>query len=137
MLNCVRNLSKTIGNVRASGAGVAEKRPGTKVTKASSASTCSMEARMKTAVIAATFAVGLSLAVGGIANAQSPWSGTQLRMAQADEDVSVTKKETPYGTKKVVKKKVGEGLGVRCKKVSVTKSNDVGDSEKKTATRCG
>ena len=47
---------------------------------------------MKTAVIAATFAVGLSLAVGGIANAQSPWSGTQLRMAQADEDVSVTKK---------------------------------------------
>ena len=61
---------------------------------------------------------------------------THFRIAQADEDVSVKKKETPYGTKKVVKKRVGEGLD-RCKKVSVTKSNDIGESEKKTATRCG
>jgi hypothetical protein len=93
---------------------------------------------MKLAAIAMSFAVGLPLAVGSIANAQAVWPGTHLRIAQADdEDVSVKKKETPYGTKKVVKKRVGEGLGIRCKKVSVTKSNDMGDSEKKTATHCG
>jgi hypothetical protein len=92
---------------------------------------------MKIGAIAATLAIGMSLAIGGIASAQNTSTGTQFRMAQADEDVSVKKKETPYGTKKVVKKKVGEGLGVRCKKVSVTRSTDMGDSEKKTATRCG
>jgi hypothetical protein len=98
---------------------------------------------MKIAAIAVSLAAGLMLAGGGMASAQYLWPGTHdprpgthLRMAQADEDVSIKKKETPYGTKKVVKKKVGEGLGIRCKKVSVTKSTDMGDSEKKTSTRC-
>lgn len=92
---------------------------------------------MRITMIAATLALGFSMVVGGMAKAQNAWNGTQLRIAQADEDVSVKKKETPYGTKKVVKKRVGEGYGTRCKKVSVTRSNDMGDSEKKTATRCG
>ncbi|MBV9566736.1 MAG: hypothetical protein JO172_01225 [Hyphomicrobiales bacterium] len=92
---------------------------------------------MKVAAIAITIAVGLPLAVGGFASAQNLFPGTQMRVAQTDEDVSVKKKETPYGTKKIVKKKVGEGFGVRCKKVSVTKSNDLGESVKKSGTRCG
>ena len=91
---------------------------------------------MRTTAIAVMLAVGLPLALGGIAKAQNLFPGTQMRMAQADEDVTVKKKETPFGTKKVVKKRTGEGMGVRCKKVSVTKSNDMGDSEKKSATRC-
>jgi hypothetical protein len=91
---------------------------------------------MKIAAIAVALAASLMLAGGGMASAQYLWPGTHVRMAQADEDVSIKKKETPYGTKKVVKKKVGEGLGIRCKKVSVTKSTDMGDSEKKTSTRC-
>ena len=92
---------------------------------------------MKIAVIAATLGLGVSLSLGAVATAQNVSTGTQYRMAQADEDVSVKKKETPYGTKKIVKKRVGEGLGVRCKKVSVTKSNEMGDSVKKSGTRCG
>lgn len=92
---------------------------------------------MKIAVIAATLGLGVSLSLGGIASAQHLSTGTRFRMAQTDEDVSVKTKETPYGTKKVVKKKVGEGFGIHCKKVSVTKSNEMGDSVKKTGTRCG
>ncbi|MBV8962088.1 MAG: hypothetical protein JOY67_07215 [Hyphomicrobiales bacterium] len=92
---------------------------------------------MKIAAIAVALSVGLPLAVGGIASAQNVFPKAQIRVAQTDEDVSVKKKETPYGTKKIVKKKVGEGFGVRCKKVSVTKSNEMGDSVKKSGTRCG
>ena len=92
---------------------------------------------MKITMVVATLALGLPMVMGGMAKAQNAWNGTQIRMAQADEDVSVKKKETPYGTKKVVKKKVGEGMGTRCKKVSVTRSNEMGDSEKKTAMHCG
>ena len=92
---------------------------------------------MKIGVIAATLGLGVSLSLGGIATAQNVSGGTQFRMAQADEDVTVKKKETPYGTKKIVKKRVGGAFGIRCKKVSVTKSNEMGDSVKKTGTRCG
>jgi hypothetical protein len=134
MLKLARKLSKTIKGLRARLA-IHGREP--KSPKQVLPPPDSMETRMKITLIAATFAVGFSLAIGGIASAQSPGSGTQLRMAQADEDVSVKKKETPYGTKKVVKKKIGEGYGIRCKKVSVTRSTDTGDTEKKTAARCG
>jgi hypothetical protein len=93
---------------------------------------------MKSALIALSFSADLVTAgVPGISKAQGLLPNTQLRIAQVDEDVMVKKNVTPYGTKKIVKKRVGDGYGMRCKKVSVTKSNEMGDNVKKTATRCG
>jgi hypothetical protein len=92
---------------------------------------------MKSHVIAVLAAAGLTFAGSYAIRAQSPSPGATVRIAQADEEVSVKKKMTPYGVKKIVKKRSEDETGMGCKQVSVTKTNEMGDRVKKTSKRCG
>ncbi|MGA0593567.1 hypothetical protein [Enterovirga sp. CN4-39] len=78
-------------------------------------------------------AVTLALAAALIGSAAHAQTTTIVREKPADE-TTVIKRETMGGT--VVKKKVESTGSVGCETKSVTRTNDMGDTVKKTKTDC-